>query len=122
MSNINIPLPIDYSYLYEISDHDRDFIKDMLATIVKNTPGNLGDIIEASTKENWTEVGRQVHKLKPSLLLLNIESLTAHIKTLEGNAKGQKNLETIEKEIAELKEFCDLLISEIKKDLASDSY
>ncbi|MBU2913810.1 MULTISPECIES: Hpt domain-containing protein [Reichenbachiella] len=122
MSDISIPLPIDYSYLYEISDNDRDFIKDMLDTIVKNTPGNLDEIGAAEQGQKWNELARSVHKLKPSLLLLNIASLTDLVKSLESNAKSQAAPATIKKQIAELKEFCDLLVSEIKKDIASDDY
>lgn len=122
MSQTSIPLPIDYSYLYEISDNDREFIKDMLDTVIKNTPGNLDEIEKAGDEKKWTELARSVHKLKPSLLLLNIDSLTAHIKRLEADAKGQIDLELIPTKIAELRELCDLLVGEIKKDIEADAY
>ncbi|UXP31131.1 hypothetical protein N6H18_12305 [Reichenbachiella agarivorans] len=122
MNKADLPLPLDYSYLYEISDDDRDFIKDMLATVVKNTPGNIEEIIAAQTKKSWTEVARLVHKLKPSLLLLNIEMVSTHIRNLESNAKKQTDLDLLKTQIAELKEFCDLIVSEIKKDIEADAY
>lgn len=122
MSNIEIPLPIDYSYLYEISDNDREFIKDMLETVIKNTPDNLKEIQDAGSAKKWNDLARSVHKLKPSLLLLDIDTLTQTIKQLESNAKDQTNLDEVPKQIAALCEHCDLLVSEIRKDITSDSY
>lgn len=122
MSTVNLELPLDFSYLYEISDNDRDFIKEMLETIVKNTPSNMEEINLAYEQKKWEEIGRLVHKLKPSLLLLNIGPISTLIKSLESNAKGQKNLDSIDTQIAELNEFCDVILSEINGALSSDSY
>ncbi|MGL1886981.1 MAG: Hpt domain-containing protein [Reichenbachiella sp.] len=122
MSSLNIQLPLDFSYLYEISDNDRDFIKDMLATIVKNTPQNIKEINQANEDGKWGEVGRLVHKLKPSILLMNIEELNTLIRALENNAKASKNLDDIKKQVTKLNEFCDLLLSEINEALTTDTY
>lgn len=117
-----IELPLDLSYLYEISDHDREFIYEMIMTIVKNTPEMLNDIAREGKAENWEQVGRLMHKLKPSLLLLNIDNLSTHIRELEGNAKAAKNIELIPKQIAELQELCDVILEELNNLIQSDQF
>ncbi|MDW3211080.1 MAG: Hpt domain-containing protein [Reichenbachiella sp.] len=122
MASDKIQLPLDLSYLYEISDHDREFIYEMIMTIVKNTPDMLSDIEREGKAENWDQVGRLMHKLKPSLLLLNIDNLSAHIRELEGNAKAPRNMELIPKQIAELRELCDIILKELNDLIQSDQF
>jgi len=122
MATDKILLPLDLSYLYEISGHDREFIYEMIMTIVKNTPEMVSDIEQAGKDENWLEVGRLMHKLKPSLLLLNIDDLSDHIRALENNAKAPKNMELIPKQIAELRELCDIILKELNELIKSDQF
>ena len=122
MATDKIQLPLDLTYLYEISDHDREFIYEMIMTIVKNTPEMLGDIEREGKAENWEQVGRLMHKLKPSLLLLNIDNLSSHIRELEGNAKAPRNMELIPKQIAELRELCDIILKELNDLIKSDQF
>ncbi|MEO9804711.1 MAG: Hpt domain-containing protein [Reichenbachiella sp.] len=122
MSSDKIELPLDLSYLYEISDHDREFIYEMIMTIVKNTPEMLDEIEEKGEVEDWYAVGRLMHKLKPSLLLLNIDNLSTLIRELEANAKAPKNIELIPDQIAELRKLCDLILSELDKLIKSDQF
>lgn len=117
-----ISTPLDLSYLYEISDDDREFVKDMIETIVKNTPDAVREIRDAEKKDNWQEVGRLVHKLKPSLLLLNIDSLSVHIKTLEDNAKKRINLPDAKTQLNEMEAYCTLIVKELSTELNADSY
>lgn len=122
MSNINASLPLDLSYLYEISDHDRAFILEMIETIVKNTPQDLVEIKEASDDANWRELGRLLHKLKPSLLLLNIQDLSSLVRLCEKNAKGEINIEDIPHQVTELDKFCNLIINELNELIEKDLY
>jgi HPt (histidine-containing phosphotransfer) domain-containing protein len=122
MSAPIINTPLNLSYLYEISDDDREFVKDMIETIVKNTPECLEEIKHAQSENNWTEIGRLVHKLKPSLLLLNIEEMSTHIKSLEDNAKKEINLDYIDTQIAEMGGYCQIIVSELGAELENDTF
>lgn len=122
MTSAKIELPLDLSYLYEISDHDREFIYEMIMTIVKNTPEMISDIEREGKAENWEQVGRLMHKLKPSLLLLNIDSFSQHIRELESNAKAPRNMEMIPQQIAELRELCDIILKELNDLIQSDEF
>ena len=122
MSAPEISVPLDLSYLYEISDDDREFVKDMIETIVRNTPDSVVEIREAQKKDNWHEVGRLVHKLKPSLLLLNIDSLSTHIKTLEDNAKKKINLDEAVIQLDEMESYCATIVRELDTVIKTDTY
>ena len=122
MSLYTYQKPLDLSYLYEISDHDRDFIKDMIDTIVRTTPACIDEINAAMREERWNEIGRLVHKVKPSLLLLNIDSLSALIRTLEDNAKKAINTDQIPEQVGHLTTFTGELIAELKDLMDSDSF
>ena len=116
------PKPLDLSYLYEISDQDREFIKEMMATIVKITPPSMVEINDSLTNKNWKEMGRLVHKLKPSLLLLNIDRLTTLIKSLEDNAKSESNLTLIPNQVSELSNFTNEIVTDLDAMIGADSY
>lgn len=122
MSETKIDLPLDLSYLYEISDHDREFIYEMIMTIVKNTPDMLNEIEKEGKAEDWHALGRLMHKLKPSLLLLNIDNLSTLIRELESNAKAPKNMDEIPDQIKELRALCDLILEELNKLIQSDQF
>ena len=122
MSIPDIPIPLDMSYLYEISDNDREFVKDMIDTIVKNTPDGIKEIRVAADKNNWKEVGRLVHKFKPSLLLLNIDSVSKHIRVLETNAKEEINLDDAITQLKELEEYSAIIIHELATEIKEGTY
>lgn len=122
MNSDKIKLPLDLSYLYEISDDDREFIYEMILTIVNNTPPMLDEILAASKEENWIELGRLLHKLKPSLLLLNIDYLSSHIRLVEANAKSEENIEDIPSQTIELNELCLILLKELNELIKTDRY
>lgn len=122
MDTVSISTPLDLSYLYMISDDDREFVKDMIETIVKNTPEILGEITFARKQDNWKEVGRLLHKLKPSLLMLNIDGLNAHIKSFEVNAKKEEDLSLADKQLIELQEYCNLIVNELTTEVANNTY
>jgi HPt (histidine-containing phosphotransfer) domain-containing protein len=122
MPSEKIKLPLDLSYLYEISDDDREFIYEMIRTIVNNTPPILKEIKEAGEKEKWTELGRLLHKFKPSLLLLNIDYLSTLIRSAENNAKKENNIEDIPSQLIELNQLCEILLKELNDLIETDRY
>jgi HPt (histidine-containing phosphotransfer) domain-containing protein len=108
--------------LYEISDNDRDFIKEMLLTVVKNTPDCLNEIRTAQKNNQWIEVARLVHKLKPSLLLLNIDAVSSLIRNLENKAKEESTHEEAATLVIDLEQVCKVIIAELNKDIKEDVF
>ena len=113
---------IDLSYIYDISDGDREFIKEMLETFLKITPENINEIEVAQKNNNWKEVGRLAHKLKPTLMLIGDESLSKKINNLEKDAKNEVDTSQLPAKISEIKELCEFSVSDIKDLLKTDTY
>lgn len=113
---------LDLSYIYEISDGDREFIKEMLETFLRITPEAFEDMVASGKSGNWKEVGRLAHKIKPTIMLLDDDVLSKMIKNLEHEAKQEINLEGLLDKIQETKAFCDQIVSEIGSLIQTDSY
>ena len=71
---------LDLAYIYNISDHDREFIKEMLCTFLKITPTALDGIKKAYASQNLKEVARLAHRIKPTLMLIGNSDLSKKIK------------------------------------------
>ena len=115
-------IPLDLSYIYEISDHDRDFIKEMLLTFLKITPESLDQIETAKNADNWKEVGRVAHKIKPTIMLIGNDVLTKQIKKLEQDAKHERNLDNIPMLISEINTLGRRIVAEITDLIKTDRF
>lgn len=113
---------LDLAYIYNISDHDREFIKEMLVTFLKITPASLDDIQKAQTAKNWKEVGRLAHKIKPTLMLIGNDDLSKKIKKLELEAKQESNVKNIHSLVSEIDGQCRQTVSEIQELIDTDRY
>ncbi len=66
-------LTISLNYLYEFSNGDRLFVKDMVATFIKESPKTLEDLRTAFKRENWEVVYQTAHRLKPNFMMLGMK-------------------------------------------------
>ncbi|MEZ5041051.1 MAG: response regulator [Saprospiraceae bacterium] len=64
---------IDLKYLKEFSGGDLYFIRDMLETYITEAPLTMQKIQVAVEKENWKEVYKGIHKMKPSFIMLGMQ-------------------------------------------------
>ena len=64
---------IDLKYLKEFSGGDLYFIRDMLETYITEAPLTMQKIQMAVEKENWEEVYKGIHKMKPSFIMLGMQ-------------------------------------------------
>ncbi|MEL7006525.1 MAG: ATP-binding protein, partial [Bacteroidota bacterium] len=63
------------SYLSGVCHGDKDFMRDMIETFITNTPQSLKAMHEAAEKKDWVTVGRNAHKIKPSISFMGLEDL-----------------------------------------------
>ncbi|HMP98724.1 MAG TPA: response regulator [Cyclobacteriaceae bacterium] len=66
---------IDLNYLKQISGNNKEFIDDMLNTLVTSIPKTLVDIEDNIQKKDLKGVYGAIHKLKPSLDLLGLKNI-----------------------------------------------
>jgi PAS domain S-box-containing protein len=102
---------VDLAYLKNVSNNNQKFIDDMLAAFLASIPKSVEEISNSARDEDWSELARAAHKLKPSLTLIGM-SIT-HEKTLklEELAKQQKETHLITSIAGEIcEELNDALI------------
>ncbi|MBL7860801.1 MAG: response regulator [Cyclobacteriaceae bacterium] len=81
---------VDLSYLYKVSNGDKNFIQEITSTFLESTPKTLRDIQEQLQEKNWRQLAKVVHKIKPTITLLGIHALKDKILQLEAEAiRGQ---------------------------------
>lgn len=104
---------IDFSYLEKVSGNNKEFIREIADAFIKSIPNSIQELENNVENENWVELARVAHKIKPSITLLGVHNLKDKIIKLEEEAKLHKNpwqLTKLSKEVsAELKETLESL-------------
>ncbi len=78
-------LSIDLDYLLDFSDGDRNFVKDMVNTFIKETPISLSNLHEAFKEKKWEMVYKVSHQMKPNFMMLGMkcqENMAAQIEKM----------------------------------------
>ncbi|MEQ6122190.1 Hpt domain-containing protein [Reichenbachiella sp. MALMAid0571] len=115
-------IKVDLEYIYNISDNDRDFIKEMLTTFVKITPESVDGINYAFETKNWKEMGRIAHKIKPSILLLGIDEFSNLVREIEQITKNEIDIDSISVKISLLNKYSLEVLSDIDDLLTTGRY
>ncbi len=85
----------DLEQLKAIAAGNSEFVAKMVNMFLDITP-RLVERIEAGLQtQDWPEVKAAAHKMKPSVDMMGIASLHDVVRTIEGNAKTETNLEQI---------------------------
>lgn len=102
-------LPLDLSYLRDMSGDSAEFMIEMLDAFQKQTPIYMDDLEKAILAENWKVASECAHKIKPTFYYIGREDARDHMQEIERNARELKNVETIPTAFAEIKSFIDIL-------------
>ncbi len=65
---------ISFNYLYEFSNGDSLFVKDMVETFIKESPKAFEDLHHAFEQENWEIIYKRAHSLKPNFMMLGMKA------------------------------------------------
>ncbi|MBX2898904.1 MAG: response regulator [Cyclobacteriaceae bacterium] len=79
---------VDLTYLKKISNNNQEFIKEIVQTFLESMPQSIKEIQTNSQAGNWEQVGKVVHKIKPTITLMGIHSLKDKIVLFEQEVKG----------------------------------
>ncbi len=89
------PPVIDLSYLKKVSNHNEQFIQEIVEAFLESVPTTIADIKKQLVIKNWEQLARVVHKIKPTITLMGIHSLKDKIIVLEQEAKTAEHEERI---------------------------
>ncbi len=107
----------DLSYLEMVSDGDEDFINQVVSSFIENNKEIVDKLQEEKEAENWQEMGRLIHKMKPSLEMVGLTPLKEKIISAEANLKSETNIPDTLPIVDEIIENCKQAIEELKDHL-----
>src|SRR5687767_11797276 len=109
---------VDFGTLETFTGNDKNLMKIHINTFLQFAPAQVQKLKEKLQEQSWMELGEIAHKLKPKCGYMGIKQAEDILKTIEANAKEQKDLEKlpelatnaesiIHDAIAELKAFAN---------------
>jgi len=103
------------SSLHNISRGNNEFIAKMIAVFIEQTTDAIETAETAINQNNFMEVSRLIHKIKPSVESLGITSIISEMKILEKIAKDAKDKEKISALFFIIKEVLEKAVIQLKK-------
>ncbi|MBL6449987.1 response regulator [Fulvivirga sp. 29W222] len=104
----------DLTYLSNVCDGDKVFMRDMIETFISNTPSAVNEMQKQVTKMEWRKVGDVAHKLKPSITFMGIESLKPVVKKIEDYGKESYKTDEIPSLVDILSQKCQIAYMELR--------
>jgi len=104
-------------HLFSLVNNDKGFVKGLIEIFINTIPPLAKEMKDASIKEDWPEVAKIAHKLKPTIETMRIEAIQQQIKVVEDNAKTQTNITLIVQLSHEINEILFNASEELKKEL-----
>lgn len=102
-------VPLDLSYLREMSGNSIEFMIEMLDMFQQQTPVYLSELEQALAQRDWPRVSSCAHKIKPTFAYVGREDAKDHMQVIELNAREQKDVESLPALFIELTDFIQVL-------------
>lgn len=102
------------SILRNLSRGNIDFVQKMIRIFIEQTSKILEDIEVAIHEENYNEVSRLIHKIKPSVESLGISRILPEMINFESTVKIETNKEKIKSSFYTIKSTLTLAITQLK--------
>ena len=106
---------INISYLEEITGGDKEMILEMLDLFISDIPKHIEKIDEFLSSNQIIEVGREAHKLKPTLQYVGLIKMFEDIKQIEEIAKNGSGKEQLEELVSSLKLQKDVSVEALEE-------
>lgn len=105
---------VDFSALETFTGNDKNLMKIHINTFLQFAPGQVQKLKEKLQEQNWSELGDVAHKLKPKCAYMGIKPAEAIVKTIETNAKEQKDVEQLPQLVTQAEGIINDAIAELK--------
>jgi PAS domain S-box-containing protein len=100
----------------KIAGGDKDFIKQMISIFLDQIPQSLAQINQAIETKDFERVKSVAHQMKPSIDIMQIDSLKKEVRFVEENAGNQTNLEQLPEFITKLNTVLNSVLTQLKAD------
>ncbi len=106
----------DLKQLEELSSGSNEFVLEIVKVFLAEVPKQLKNIKVSFNENNFDELTRIAHKLKPSIDLLGINALTKDIRVIEGYSKNGANINELSNIIVNVHTVLNKTTEELKSD------
>lgn len=109
---------LDLSYLREMSGDSKEFMIEMLDTLVVQIPIYLEDLQKAVDAKDWKAASEFAHKVKPTFYYVGREDIRDYVQVIERNAKEEVNVDMIPAALVEIKQELNIILTQVEKSKA----
>jgi CheY-like chemotaxis protein len=74
---------VDISRLEISTGNNQDFIRKMIALFIEDTPKQIEIFNEALSSDNWEQISKTAHKIKPSIDYVAVSKLQKQVRVIE---------------------------------------
>ncbi|KQC29600.1 Hpt domain-containing protein [Flagellimonas eckloniae] len=100
----------------EMAEGDQDFIISVVSVFLEEVPIDLEGLEKAIDEEDFENIYKLAHKIKPNVDLLGMEQTRAIALEIETLGKSDANMDAIKENFPMLKKDVHQVISELQKD------
>lgn len=104
-------------YLRSVSGNDEEFIREMILTFTESIPSQLVEMKNALASEDWAQLARNAHQIKPSFTLMGLTALRSNIVFIEENSKTGTRLDEVAQVVSAFIDHCNIILPELAKEV-----
>jgi len=108
----------DTAGILKTHGNDQEFLKYIAALFVEHAPEMSAELQKASRKKDWENLHFYAHKMKATIDLFCITSLTDVIRNLEKQGRAATNSNTLKEDVNYVVKIIDACVVQLKKDFA----
>jgi PAS domain S-box-containing protein len=109
------PEAFDLTYLRQVADGNVDFMRDIIHTFIQSASSICQRTETLLLTDNWKEIGRLIHQIKPSLTLIGMPLMKEKATTLEESCRTLSTPpETLRHEIKAFIQQLELAIASLR--------
>lgn len=103
----------DTAYLEEVTNGNSNYIRQIVELFLKQTPDDISTLQTHIQNQNWDEVRKQAHYLKPTFIYVGAKHIHQQITSIEQSAKQKVSLDKLPDVVADIKPQLKTLYKEL---------
>lgn len=107
----------DLNYLKEITGGEPEIVREMVEMFIAQVEEFKENLAKYLVDKNWTDLGKEAHKAKSSVLIVGMEDLGKNLKKLQLLTEANKEIETYPDYVKMFNEQCDAALIELQEEL-----
>lgn len=106
-------LPLDLSYLRDMSGDSPEFMIEMVDMFKSQTPIYIAEMEVGMQAKDWAKVSSIAHKIKPTFAYVGREDAKDFMQNMEFNARTLKDVESLPAAFQQLQDFLVILYGQL---------